>query len=715
MSTTATHNGTFPHSAREAVALYLERGLAPIPLPTRSKNPGLNGWQRLRLTLEDIDVHFPPHQARNVGILNGEPSGNIVDVDLDCPEAIRAAPLLLPATGWVFGRNTARGSHRMYRTEVPLERAQSEFKNVVGKMLVELRGTGGQTVVPPSIHKETGEQITWERFDAPAEVTLADLHCAVREVAAAALLAQHWPPKNSRDAAAMALTGGLVRAEWTEEHIARFVRAVAEAACDEEFRKRASKVKRTGGKIANGEKTTGWPRLAELLGQQGRAVVHQVRDWLGVSEHPERAEPFLPEPLPWPDPPAAEAFYGLPGRIVAVIEPASEADRAALLVQVLLCFGNAIGRSAYFSVEADRHHGNEFAVLVGRTSKARKGTSWGRIWRLFREAEEHWAAQRVQTGASSGEGIIWAVRDPIQKRERVKERGQPVRYEEVEVDPGESDKRLLVYEPEFANVLKQTERQGNTLSAILRQAWDGNDLRTLTKNSPARATGAHVSLVGHITSDELRRYLTETETANGFGNRHLWVCTDRSKLLPEGGSVDPTAWRQLLADLCAALDFAHTEREMARDNEAREIWRDVYGELSEGRPGLAGALAARGEAHVTRLAMLYALMDRADVIQMPHLMAALALWDYCLRSVYFIFGDQLGDPIADELLRLLRSCPDGLTRNELRDYFGRHCSSDRMGRALGLLLQYRLVRRERMKTHGRPAEKWYATKGQGQH
>jgi hypothetical protein len=67
-----------------------------------------------------------------------------------------------------------------------------------------------------------------------------------------------------------------------------------------------------------------------------------------------------------------------------------------------------------------------------------------------------------------------------------------------------------VYEPEFANVLKHTERQGNTLSVILRQAWDGTGaIRALTKNSPARATGAHVSMIGHITAEELRRYLTQ--------------------------------------------------------------------------------------------------------------------------------------------------------------------------------------------------------------
>src|SRR5262249_46738903 len=234
---------------------------------------------------------------------------------------------------------------------------------------------------------------------------------------------------------------------------------------------------------------------------------------------------------------------------------------------------------------------------VGRTSKARKGTSWGNIESLYREAEEQWAAERVQTGLSSGEGLIWAVRDPIQKRERVKERGEPVHYEEVEADPGIEDKRLLVYEPEFANVLKQTERQGNTLSAVLRLAWDGRDLRTLTKNSPARATGAHISLGGHITADELRRYLTTAEAAHGFRNRHLGLCAQRSKLLPEGGRIDPGEWAALRGELVGAITFARGAGEVRRDDEARAVWREVYGGLSEGRPGLAGALLARAEAH----------------------------------------------------------------------------------------------------------------------
>jgi hypothetical protein len=372
-----------------------------------------------------------------------------------------------------------------------------------------------------------------------------------------------------------------------------------------------------------------------------------------------------------------------------------------------VCFGNIVGRSAHFAVEGTRHHANEFSVLVGRTSKARKGTSWDRIHQLMRETEPEWAETRVQSGASSGEGIIWAVRDPIEKQERIREKNR-VHYEKVEADPGVEDKRLLVYEPEFANVLKQTERQGNTLSVVLRQLWDGSSLRTLTKNSPAKATGAHGSLIGHITVEELLRYLTQTEIANGGGNRILWICTDRSKLLPEGGQIAPEAWEHIKQELIETLAFAKNVGEIRRDDDARTIWCDIYGDLSEGKFGLAGALLARGEAHVMRLAMIYALMGRSCVIQAHHLLAAVSLWEYAERSVHHIFGDSLGDPVADEVLRLLRNNPGGVTRSELMDYFRRHQSSERIGRALGLLLQRHLVRHERHDTGGRPSERWFA-------
>lgn len=428
----------------------------------------------------------------------------------------------------------------------------------------------------------------------------------------------------------------------------------------------------------------------------------------GKRRDPPQAEDIAPAPL-WPNPLAAEAYHGLAGDIVRAIEPASEADPAALLVQLLIGYGSMLGRTAHFRAEEDQHFLNEYTVLVGQTSKARKGSSWGRISRLLTEADGEWAEERVQTGLSSGEGVIHAVRDPVMGKEKLKEKGKVVSEREVEVEPGVTDKRLLVYEPEFASVLKHTDRQGNTLSPILRQAWDSGRLRTLTKHSPTRATGAHVSLIGHVTAEELRRYLTATEQANGLANRFLWLCVRRSKVLPEGGRVDPDTLAPLQTSLAEALAFGRAAGELRRDTEARDLWVKVYGELSEGKPGLAGAMLGRAEAHVMRLACLYAVLDCSPEIRPPHLLAALGLWDYCEQSVRHVFGDSTGDPVADEILRLLRGAKNqGLSRTELRDAFGRNQSGERLGQALGLLLESKLARFERVPTDGRPAERWYS-------
>jgi hypothetical protein len=707
--TTATRNGT-PQTAHD----YYGLGMLPIPVPPRTKKCFVEGWSSLTRDAIDLNQFFPPDgQKCGIGILLGAASGRLADVDLDCREAVVVGGRLLPTTGWVFGHKSAPSSHRLFRTTGSAAR-HKEYEDADGNLFMELRSDRHMTVFPPSIH-ESGEPIRWERFEQVGELLTEDLEAAVDVVAAGTLLARHWPGPDShqRQDAALALAGGLARAGWEVGRAEEFIEAVAVAANDDEVRMRVQTAERTHQKVKDGEHVTGWPALAKLVGDE---VVKKVRAWLrtegrvAAEAAAEAAALPLPVETPWPDPPGAEAFYGLAGDIVRVIEPASEASAVALLVQTLIAFGNVIGRGPHYVVEADHHHGNEYAVLVGRSSKARKGTSWGRINGLFMAAQEEWAKERVQTGLSSGEGLIWAVRDPISKREKVSHgKGQAPTYEDAEVDPGVTDKRLLVYEPEFCNVLKQTERQGNTLSVVLRQGWDGGHaLRTMTKNSPARATGAHLSLIGHVTTEELRRYLTVTESANGFGNRFLWICTDRSKSLPEKVHLDAQAWDGVKAELVEALTFAGTVQEMHRDDEARQVWREVYATLSEGRPGLAGALLGRAEAHVMRLAMIYSLMDRSAVIGDVHLLAALALWDYAERSVYYVFGDCIGDPVADELLRLVRASPAGLTRNEMMNYFGRHQTSDRIGRALGLLLQHRLVRREQQPTRGRPAERWFA-------
>jgi hypothetical protein len=186
----------------------------------------------------------------------------------------------------------------------------------------------------------------------------------------------------------------------------------------------------------------------------------------------------------------------------------------------------------------------------------------------------------------------------------------------------------------------------------------------------------------------------------------LWVCSSRSKCLPEGGQVLDIS--DLAERIRAAVVHARTVGEMRRDDNARAIWHRLYADLSDGKPGILGAVTGRAEAQVMRIGCIYALLDSSDAIRAPHLLAALAVWQYCLDSARYIFGDSLGDPMADEIRRVLRSRSDGITRTELRDHFGRNRAAAEIGRALAVLAEYGLAALERRESGGRPVEVWRA-------
>jgi hypothetical protein len=403
---------------------------------------------------------------------------------------------------------------------------------------------------------------------------------------------------------------------------------------------------------------------------------------------------------------SGDAYHGLAGDVVREIEPYTEADPVAILIQFLTAVGNIIGNCPYHQIEGDRHHANLFAVLVGDSAKARKGTAWGRVKSIVRLADARWFGDRTKSGLSSGEGFINEVRDPVKKwnaKEKIEET----------IDPGILDKRLMVIEPEFAGVLAVCERHGNTLSPLLRRAWDGDDLSTMTRSSPLRATGAHISIVGHITEEEVRARLTRTDTANGFANRFLFPLVRRSQELPFGGDLlSQDVVSDLGSRLALVITNASTVGRVGWAEAGAEAWKAVYGQLSAGKPGLLGAVTARADPQCIRLGLVYALLDGAANIDLPHIRAALAVWEYCEASAAHIFGASLGDPVADDIQRALhRAGGEGMSRNTIRDYFGRHQSSDRIGAALALLLSKGLARADVRATGGRPVEVWSAMNG----
>lgn len=408
---------------------------------------------------------------------------------------------------------------------------------------------------------------------------------------------------------------------------------------------------------------------------------------------------------PWPNPPAKEAFYGLAGKIVQTLAPYTEADNVALLVSFLLYFGNVIGRNACFVVGADRHYTNEFAGLVGPTGKGRKGTADNMIYELFRILDEDWTIHKVVNGLSSGEGLIWAVRDEVKKVVKHKDRKTGDAWEEEIIVAEEvPDKRLLIVEPELASALKVMNRHGNSLSPVVRTAWDRGNLQSLTKNSPAKATGAHISIIGHITVHELQQVLTETEKANGLANRFIWFCVKRARILPDGAEVPRQTLNALATEINEAVQFAKSIGKMERDAAAQEVWRNVYPVLSEGRAGLMGAVISRAEAHVLRLSMLYALLDLSQIIRVEHLKAALALWEYAEESCRYIFGGKTSNSTEAEILGALESGP--MSQTEIYRLFDGHLPETVYKAALESLYRQGLITYEKKTTKGRPTIIW---------
>ncbi len=391
-----------------------------------------------------------------------------------------------------------------------------------------------------------------------------------------------------------------------------------------------------------------------------------------------------PSPPGWPDPLKESAFNGLAGEIVRTIEPETEGDPAAVLANVLVMFGNAVGRGPFIRVGAEHHYANLFAVLVGATSAGRKGTSARPVRAAMAFADPEWERDRVATGLSSGEGLVFHVRD----------------------DQGERDKRLLVIEEEFVSTLRMLERTGNTLSPVLREAWDNGNLQTLTKKSALRARNAHVSVMAHITPTELRNSLRSNEMWNGFAPRFLWLAVKRSKLLPSGGQLSDRILATLGAKLAERLETAKGLGEIRRSKKASALWADHYERLTSYGDDLCGVVLSRSAPQVLRLALVYALLDGCTLIKTTHLKAALELWRYCEDSVRVIFGKPRTNQVAEQIREALKARPEGMTRTEISGLFHGSKTSEEITVALQSLGAQ--VRMAKVETGGRREERWFS-------
>lgn len=407
----------------------------------------------------------------------------------------------------------------------------------------------------------------------------------------------------------------------------------------------------------------------------------------------------------WPDDVASEAYHGPLGELIRAIERDTEADPHALLFQSLCFVGAIVGRGCWFLIEDLKHYLVLFCLIVGKTSRARKGTSYGRIKKIFNEIDPEFVANNLVSGLSSGEGLVHLVRDPI-KELTTDDFG--IKKETI-VDPGVLDKRRLVMEGEWATALTSAGRDGNKLSPIIRDLWDSSNLQILTKNNPINATDPHICIIGHITIEELLLKTTSNDITGGFGNRFLPVASEKKRNLPLGRSLDLDRIRPILDKIRQGIEFGKKAGMLSFDENAVVEYGSFYESIDDSRGGVFGALTARAEAMVPRLSCFYAIMDCSNVIRSEHLRAAIALWDYCEASVKCIYGTKTGNKSADRIVDELKLTTHGLTQTEIiRDIFKNNTSKNEIALALKVLKDSGQILeiKGRSDDEGRTIKKW---------
>jgi hypothetical protein len=376
----------------------------------------------------------------------------------------------------------------------------------------------------------------------------------------------------------------------------------------------------------------------------------------------------------------SKALAGLAGDVVRAIEPHTEADPAGLLVNVLTQFGSMVGPMAEARVGAVHHPPALFAALVGATSTARKDTATAEVRSLMDRVEEGWGDRHLLGGFGSGEAFI----------------------EQAADQPGEA---LCMVESELARLLTVASREGSTVSSVLREAWGFRRMQHRIRGKRYEAPPAPVSLIGHITAEELkdgRGGLRQVEIMNGLGNRVLWVWVERRKLLPSPNAVPEAVLAPLVKRLRDALEAARCAGVVVRSPEAEHRWAELYVRMEGDQgSGIVDALTARAAAQVLRLSLIYALLDGASKIERSHLESAFEVWRYCRWSAQHIWvGAGTGDPDVDRIAAVLAGGEE-LTARDLDRMFAGHRSTPELRAkavALGVATE---VRRE---TGGRPSK-----------
>lgn len=334
-----------------------------------------------------------------------------------------------------------------------------------------------------------------------------------------------------------------------------------------------------------------------------------------------------------------DAFYGLAGRLIGEISKHSEASKAALLFQFLIEVGNIMGDKFYKPIGGSNIYTNDFCLIIGDTSKARKGTGLKAINFFIKKVWKESFTKRIINGVSTGEGIIWSLRDPIYEIFEDKKGERKTKL----IDPGIEFKSAIFIEQEFSKLLKVGKRETNNLNEVVRDCWDREILQSLSKTQPAKATNTFISLIGHITSEEFLKNISQVDRSNGFLNRFLFCHSYRANIISNPMNFEELASKLLCMNELYCLkgfidDSEQTEIKLS--SEGQSWWDKFYNEYGNSPDGTYAEIKARTENHLIKAAMTYALLDMSYTVEVVHLKAAKAIVDYSNDTIDYIFTKQ---------------------------------------------------------------------------
>lgn len=391
---------------------------------------------------------------------------------------------------------------------------------------------------------------------------------------------------------------------------------------------------------------------------------------------------------PVPDP---ACFYGLVGEVAREGSEGTETSPIAIAGNFITYLSCGIGRMPHLAVGNTSHHARLFCLHVGRSGRGRKGDAVALVSRIdeaVRASGDGLAPPIHRGGLSSREGLAALIHD-----------GYGVGRQQV---PAIEDKRLWVIESEFANVLQQSRRGGNTLSAALRDCWDGVDLKPATKSNCVHATKPHVCLSGAISPTELLSLTQRRDLLNGFVNRFLMVWGERTQIAPFPRRAPQARVEALAAQVAEVFQFTRPRADDAQQtvlmsiaDQARKRYAQLYRSALNQPAGnaLVDSLLERRAPVLLRLAMVFALTDRQWLIEEQHIDAAAAWVRYATDSACFVFSAARNrtlsarvEKAAERISQYLATHGTASREQLMVDCFGRHQSAAVVDAALDHLV-----------------------------